>query len=161
MHATLSIWLWTDLVIFSNLQWAPWFKVRDVLAWKFSSWNRKMREGGGGEKVMWPERAEDWQGLATHVSDMRLSPTGDRARHCIKVHIGIHKGRIYKEYHSACSLVGIGTLPPPLSPAIVPLPPEPKGGHTRLRGRGRGSPNSDDWRKSLALCLVLFLGILL
>jgi hypothetical protein len=33
-------------------------------------------------------------------------------------------------------------------------PPEPKGeGHTRLRARGWGSPNSDDWRKSLALCL--------
>jgi hypothetical protein len=28
------------------------------------------------------------------------------------------------------------------------------GGHTRLRVRGWGSPNSDDWRKSLALCLL-------
>jgi hypothetical protein len=35
---------------------------------------------------------------------------------------------IYKEYHSVCTLVGIGTLPPPLSPASVPLPPEPGGG---------------------------------
>jgi hypothetical protein len=26
--------------------------------------------------------------------------------------------------------------------------------HTRLRVRGWGSPNSDDWRKSLALCLL-------
>jgi hypothetical protein len=44
----------------------------------------------------------------------------------------------------------------PLSPASVPLPPEPKGGggHTRLRVGGWGSPNSDDWRKSLALCLL-------
>jgi hypothetical protein len=34
-------------------------------------------------------------------------------------------------------------------------PPKPKGGgHTRLRVRGWGSPNSDDWRKSLALCLL-------
>jgi hypothetical protein len=33
----------------------------------------------------------------------------------------------------------------------VLLPPEP--GHTRLWVRGWGSPNSDDWRKSLALCL--------
>ncbi len=50
-------------------------------------------------------------------------------------------------------LVGIGTLPAPLSPACVPLPPEPKGeAHTRLRLRGWGSPNSNDWRKSLALC---------
>jgi hypothetical protein len=35
-----------------------------------------------------------------------------------KVHI-----YIYIEYHSVCPLVGIGTLPPPLSPANVPLPP--------------------------------------
>ncbi len=28
------------------------------------------------------------------------------------------------------------------------------GGHTRLRVRGWGSPNSDDWRKSLELCLL-------
>jgi hypothetical protein len=28
------------------------------------------------------------------------------------------------------------------------------GGHIRLRVRGWGSPNSDDWRKSLALCLL-------
>ncbi len=27
-------------------------------------------------------------------------------------------------------------------------------GHTRLRVRGWGSPNFDDWRKSLALCLL-------
>ncbi len=35
-------------------------------------------------------------------------------------------------------------------------PPGPKGGggHTRLRAMGWGSPNSDDWRKSLALCLL-------
>ncbi len=60
---------------------------------------------------------------------------------------------MYKEYHSVCPLVGIGTLPTPLSPASVPLPPR-KGGHTRLRVRGWESPNSDDWRKSLALCLL-------
>jgi hypothetical protein len=36
-----------------------------------------------------------------------------------------------------------------------PLPPEPGGGgHIRLRVRGWGSSNSDDWRKSLALCLL-------
>ncbi len=40
---------------------------------------------------------------------------------------GGHKVRIFKEYHSVCSLVGIGTLPTPLSPASVPLPPEPGG----------------------------------
>ncbi len=35
---------------------------------------------------------------------------------------------IYKEYLSVCLLVGIWTLPRPLSPASVPLHPEPKGG---------------------------------
>ncbi len=59
---------------------------------------------------------------------------------------------MYKEYHSVCSLVGIGTLPTPLSPASGPLPQNWEGGHTRLRVRGWGSPNSDDWRKNLPLC---------
>jgi hypothetical protein len=39
-----------------------------------------------------------------------------------------HKVHTYKEYHSVCPLVGVGTLPTPLSQASVPLPPEPKGG---------------------------------
>jgi hypothetical protein len=51
-----------------------------------------------------------------------------------------HKVLIYIEYHIVCPLVGIEALPPPLSHASVPLPP--------------GSSNSDDWRKSLALCLL-------
>ncbi len=59
-----------------------------------------------------------------------------------------HKVRIYKEYHSVCPLVGIGTLPTPLSSASVPLPPEPGRGHTRLRVRGWGSPISDYWSKA-------------
>jgi hypothetical protein len=67
-----------------------------------------------------------------------------------------HKVRICKEYHSVCPLAGIGTLPTPFSPASVPLPPQPGGGGTldRLRVRGWGSSNSDDLRKSLALCLL-------
>ncbi len=48
-----------------------------------------------------------------------------------------HKVLIYKEYHSVCPLVGIGTLPAPLSPASVPLSPEPGGG-TLACGRGVG-----------------------
>jgi hypothetical protein len=68
------------------------------------------------------------------------------------------QARIYKEYYSVCPLVGIWTLPTPLSPASVPLPPEPGGGggHTRLRVSGWGSPNSDDWRKGLALCVTFY-----
>jgi hypothetical protein len=43
--------------------------------------------------------------------------------------IGVaHKVRIYKEYHSVCPLVGIGTLPTPISPAIVPLSPQNRRG---------------------------------
>jgi hypothetical protein len=34
------------------------------------------------------------------------------------------------------------------------------GGHTRLRVRDWGSPNSDDWRKSLALFLLCGIGYL-
>jgi hypothetical protein len=30
-----------------------------------------------------------------------------------------HKVHIYKKYHSVCPLLGIGTLPPPLSPAGI------------------------------------------
>ncbi len=37
-------------------------------------------------------------------------------------------------------------LPPPLSPASL---------RVCLRVRGWGNPNSDDWRKSLALCLYM------
>jgi hypothetical protein len=46
--------------------------------------------------------------------------------------------RIYKEYHSVCPLVGIGTPPTPLSPAsVTPRPPDRgAGGHTRLRVMG-------------------------
>jgi hypothetical protein len=40
---------------------------------------------------------------------------------------------------------------------VCPSPRNQMGGGgecTRLRVRGRGTPNSDDWRKSLALCLL-------
>ncbi len=44
--------------------------------------------------------------------------------------------------------------PPPLScKRVCPLPQPKGGGHVRLQVRGWGSPDSDDWRKSLALCL--------
>jgi hypothetical protein len=42
--------------------------------------------------------------------------------------MSVQKVRIYKEYHSVCPLVGIGTLQTPLSQASVPLLPEPGGG---------------------------------
>jgi hypothetical protein len=39
---------------------------------------------------------------------------------------------------TVCSFVGIGTLPSPLSPASVPLPPEPRAGGTLACGWGVG-----------------------
>jgi hypothetical protein len=62
----------------------------------------------------------------------------------------------YIEYHSVCPLLGIGTPPLPLPQASVPFSPNQRGGgrHIRLRVRGWGSPNSDDARKNLALCLL-------
>jgi hypothetical protein len=67
-----------------------------------------------------------------------------------------HKVRIYKEYHSVCPLVGIGTLPTHLSPLASECTPPPRtwGGTHSPAVRGWWSLNSDDWRKSLALCLL-------
>jgi hypothetical protein len=69
---------------------------------------------------------------------------------------------VYLEYHSVCPLVRIGTPPPPLSiKRGHPPPPIPRLNrswpprvHTRLLKRGWESRNSDDWRKSLALCIL-------
>ncbi len=61
---------------------------------------------------------------------------------------------IYKEYHSVCPLVGTGTPPPPLSRKRVCPPPRTKGDSPAGLGVGE-SPNSDDWRKSLALYSVI------
>ncbi len=66
-----------------------------------------------------------------------------------------HKVLIYTEYHSVCPLAGIGTLPPPLSPASVPLPLEPKGwGANSPAGEGLGESQFRRLEKSLALCLL-------
>ncbi len=46
----------------------------------------------------------------------------------LMLHTFVHKERKYKEYHSGYPLIGIGTLPTPLSLARVPLPPEPREG---------------------------------
>ncbi len=67
-----------------------------------------------------------------------------------------HEVLIYTEHHSVCPLVGIGTPPTPLLQAIVPPPPNQRvGGWAQSpAGGGWGSPDSDDWRKSLVLCLL-------
>jgi hypothetical protein len=61
-------------------------------------------------------------------------------------------------YHIVCPLVDIWDPPTPLPLANVPPPRNLRGGGYTLAclggGGGWGSPNSDDWRKSLALCLL-------
>ncbi len=49
--------------------------------------------------------------------------------------------------------LGPPPLPLPLA-SVSPTPTKEEGVHTRLRVRGWGSPNSDDWRESLVLCLL-------
>ncbi len=59
--------------------------------------------------------------------------------YCSPLFLQSHKVHTYKEYHRVCTLVGIGTLLSLLSPASVPLPPEPKGwGGTLACGWGVG-----------------------
>ncbi len=43
---------------------------------------------------------------------------------------------------------------PSIASECAPPPQPGGGGHIRLRMRGWGSPNPDDWRKSLTLCLL-------
>ncbi len=66
----------------------------------------------------------------------------------------LHKVRVYKEYHSVCPLVGIGTLPTPLSQRMCPFPPEPGGGGAHSPAcEGLGESLFRRLEKSLALCL--------
>jgi hypothetical protein len=59
-------------------------------------------------------------------------------------------------------VVGIGTLPPPLSPASVPpgefAPPPFSGGRGTLAGERGGweSPNSDERTYSVVLCKYMY-----
>ncbi len=63
----------------------------------------------------------------------------------------IRKVHIYKEYHSVCPLAEFGLPQPPLPQASVPFPRTKVGGAHSTAVEGWGSPNSDDWRKGLAL----------
>ncbi len=70
-----------------------------------------------------------------------------------------HKVHTYQEYHSVCPLVGIGTLPPPISPASVPLPPESKGGGAHSRaGEGLGESQVQRLEKKLSTLPTLCCG---
>jgi hypothetical protein len=74
-------------------------------------------------------------------------------------HRGHRKGKAqsttkYLENQSVCPLVRIGTHAPPLHQASVyPHPGIKARGHSPA-AEGVGGPNSDDWRNSLALCLL-------
>jgi hypothetical protein len=59
----------------------------------------------------------------------------------LRIHFKAKK-YLYKEHHSVCPLVEIGTPPTPFPQAIVPSPPPglKGGGRTRLRLRGGGVP---------------------
>ncbi len=58
---------------------------------------------------------------------------------------------MYLEYHSACSLVRDPLTPFPASECAPGTKVE--GVQTQLRVWEWGSPNSDDWIKSSAICL--------
>ncbi len=56
---------------------------------------------------------------------------------------------------TVCPVVWIRTLPTPLPQASVSSPQKTKGeGDVLACGWGSGGPNSDNWRKSLELCLL-------
>jgi hypothetical protein len=85
--------------------------------------------------------------------------------HACDVHV-IHKVNIYLESNSACPLlVRIETPPPTPSPASKCAPPlNQRGGggtHSPAAEEVGGGPNSDDWRKSLALSDVILCALLL
>ncbi len=63
---------------------------------------------------------------------------------------------LYKEYYNVCPFVGIGTLPTPLSPASVPLPPEPGGGAHSPGGEGLGESQFRGLEKKLSTLPALW-----
>jgi hypothetical protein len=69
----------------------------------------------------------------------------------------LHKVHINLEYHSVCPLVRVGTRPLPLILASVPPLGTKGGSRAHLPAmEGRGSPNSNEWRKILALLSTLW-----
>ncbi len=73
-------------------------------------------------KILWAGLSKLWTGhLQIRTPVQKLVETVTIMKDTKYIHI-------YIEYLSVCPLVGIGTSPTPLSPASVPLPPEPKGG---------------------------------
>jgi hypothetical protein len=57
------------------------------------------------------------------------------------------------EYHNVCPIVPGPPTPSPASECVHPPESKDKGTHSPA-GEVVGGPNSDDWRKSLVLCLL-------
>jgi hypothetical protein len=70
-----------------------------------------------------------------------------------------HKVLIYLEYHSTCPLVRFWTPTPSLASECVPSHGTKGGGTPSPADEGVGSLSSDDWRKSLELCLLCGPGV--
>jgi hypothetical protein len=89
------------------------------------------------------------------TADVRHQTTGNqRYRHTKYV--------LYTEYHSVFPFVGIGTLPPPFSPASVPLPPYQRGGgEYSPAGEGSGESQFRRLEKKLSTLPTLCTDIML
>jgi hypothetical protein len=62
---------------------------------------------------------------------------------------------LYLEYQSVCPFVRIGPPPSSLACECTPPPGNKRGeGKKSLAGGGAIGANSDDWRESLALCIL-------
>jgi hypothetical protein len=62
---------------------------------------------------------------------------------------------LYLEYQSVCPFFLIGyTRPLPVSECVPPLWNQRGGRQHSLAGEGTGGANSNDWRESLALCIL-------
>ena len=74
----------------------------------------------------------------------------------LSIRFFFQKVRIHKEYHTTVYVPSLYLEPPP------PRNQREGGGQAHSpAGEGWGSPNSDDWRKSLALCLLCEDGVLM
>jgi hypothetical protein len=66
-----------------------------------------------------------------------------------------HRIILYLEYQSVCPFVRIGSTRPLSRKRVCPPSPRTKGRRQpSLSGEGAGGANSDDWRESLALCIL-------
>jgi hypothetical protein len=93
-------------------------------------------------------------GLGNGQAFGHISNSGDSHRHYAVPLVYTQSSYLYRVPQCMSPRGNWDSPTPSLASECAP-PPRTKGGrHTRLRVRGWGSSNSDDWRKSLALCLL-------